>query len=130
MALLENQSAKFEDRKIHLVVSREKSIWTENLEGQVLAMPTAHGEGRPLFSETSSSNSTRVVLRFADAGGKAATKYPENPNGAPDGVAGITDDTGMVLGLMPHPERASLAVHYSQDGLKIFQNMVRWLAQS
>ena len=130
MALLENQSAKFEDRKIHLVVSREKSMWTENLEGQILAMPTAHGEGRPLFCEASGSKPTRVVLRFADASGKASTEYPENPNGAPGGVAGITDDTGMVLGLMPHPERASLPAHYSQDGLKIFQNLVRWLAQS
>lgn len=130
MALLENQSAKFEDRKIHLVVSAEKSIWTENLEGRVLALPTAHGEGRPLFCETSSQNSTRVVLRFADASGKIAAKFPENPNGAPGGVAGITDDTGMVLGLMPHPERASLPAHYSQDGLQIFKNLVRWLAQS
>jgi len=113
-----------------LVVTAEKCVWTENLEGQVLAMPTAHGEGRPLFCEASSSNSTHVVLRFADAGGKAATKYPENPNGAPGGVAGIADDTGMVLGLMPHPERASLPAQYSQDGLHIFKNLVRWLATS
>ncbi len=127
MALLENQSAKFEDRKIRLVVSPEKSLWTDGIEGEVLAMPTAHGEGRPLFCETSGSVSTRVAFRFADAAGKPATKYPDNPNGAPAGVAGITDETGMVLGLMPHPERAALPAHYSQDGLKIFSNLVRWL---
>ena len=130
MALLDNQSAKFEDRKIHLVVSAEKSVWTQGLEGRVLAMPTAHGEGRPIFCETSGQDSIRVVMRFAEAGGKAVAKYPDNPNGAPGGVAGITDDTGMVLGLMPHPERASLPSHYSQDGLHIFKNLVRWLAQS
>jgi phosphoribosylformylglycinamidine synthase len=54
-------------------------------------------------------------------------EYPCNPNGAPDGVAGITDETGLVLGLMPHPERASLPAHYSQDGLKLFRKLVLWL---
>lgn len=131
MALLENQSARFEDRKINLVVSSEKSMWTEGLEGQVLAMPTAHGEGRPLFCETAGAAPARVAFRFADEQGRPATpaKYPENPNGSPGGVAGIIDESGMILGLMPHPERASLPAHYSQDGLKIFQNLVRWLEE-
>jgi len=53
--------------------------------------------------------------------------YPENPNGAPEAIAGITDETGLTLGLMPHPERASLPVHYSQDGLKLFQNLVKYM---
>lgn len=127
MALLENQSAHFEDRKIHLVVSSNESMWTEGLEGQLLAMPTAHGEGRPLFCETSGAASTRVAFRFADAHGRPTTQYPENPNGSPGGVAGVTDEAGMILGLMPHPERASLPAQYSQDGLKIFKNLVKWL---
>lgn len=126
MALLENQSARLEDRKIRLVVSAEKSMWTEGLEGQVLQMPTAHGEGRPLFCQTDKP-SHRVVFRFSDAEGRPTERFPENPNGAPGGVAGITDATGLVLGLMPHPERAALPAHYSQDGLKIFRNLVRWL---
>lgn len=127
MALLENQSAHFEDRKINLVVSSNESMWTEGLEGQLLAMPTAHGEGRPMFCETSGAASTRVAFRFADAHGRPATQYPENPNGSPGGVAGVTDETGLILGLMPHPERASLPAQYSQDGLKIFKNLVKWL---
>jgi phosphoribosylformylglycinamidine synthase subunit PurQ / glutaminase len=127
MVLLENQSAHFEDRKIRLVVSDEKSLWTEGLAGKVLEMPTAHGEGRPLFCETSAGSSGRVAFRFSDAQGRPTTHFPENPNGAPGGVAGITDGTGMILGLMPHPERASLPAHYSQDGLQIFKNLVRWL---
>lgn len=130
LALLENQSARFEDRKIRLVVSPEKSLWTDSLAGEVLAMPTAHGEGRPLFCDTSGPSTPRVAFRFADASGSPTMKYPENPNGAPESVAGVMDETGMVLGLMPHPERASLPAHYSQDGLKIFQNLVRWLRQS
>lgn len=127
LALLENQSARFEDRKIRLVVSAEKSLWTEGLEGQVLQMPTAHGEGRPLFCEAPNHLSHRVVFRFSDAEGRPTQQYPDNPNGAPGGVAGITDRTGLVLGLMPHPERASLPAHYSQDGLTLFKNLVRWL---
>jgi phosphoribosylformylglycinamidine synthase I len=127
MALIENQSARFEDRKIHLVVSSEPSMWTAGLEGEVLAMPTAHGEGRPLFCETARPDLSRVVFRFADTKGRVTTEYPKNPNGAPNAVAGITDETGLVLGLMPHPERASLPAQYSQDGLKIFKNLVRWL---
>src|SRR5208282_6781659 len=51
MALLENQSAHFEDRKIQLLVSAENCAWTENLAGETLQMPTAHGEGRPLFCD-------------------------------------------------------------------------------
>jgi len=141
MALLENQSARFEDRKIRLSVTSGKSLWTNGLEGQILRMPTAHGEGRPLFcpgvhsiSSAMSSGpaipaeAPRVVLRYADAEGRPTMRHPENPNGAPDAVAGITDESGLVLGLMPHPERASLPAHYSQDGLKLFRNLTGWLA--
>ncbi len=127
MALLENASARFEDRRIRLVVSAEKSPWTEGLEGEILQMPTAHGEGRPLFSDTASS--ARVAFYYSDPQGRPSSHYPENPNGAPNGIAGLTDSTGTVLGLMPHPERASLPAHYSQDGLRIFKNLVRWLVQ-
>src|SRR5712692_10298321 len=127
MALLENQSARFEDRKIRLLVSAELTMWTEGLQGHLLQMPTAHGEGRPLFCETVHPPSHRVVFRFSDAQGRPTQQFPDNPNGAPGGVAGITDETGLVLGLMPHPERASLPAHYSQDGLRLFQNLVRWL---
>jgi phosphoribosylformylglycinamidine synthase len=129
MALIENQSARFEDRKVRLVVSSEKCMWTEGLEGQTLQMPSAHGEGRPLFCETGDSASRRVVFRFCDRQGNPTTSYPENPNGAPDAVAGITDSTGLVLGLMPHPERASFPAQYSQDGIMLFRNLVRWLGQ-
>ncbi len=129
MVLLENSSARFEDRKIRLVVSAERCLWTEGITGQVLEMPVAHGEGRPLFCDTSNAPQGRVVFRFCDAQGRPAAQYPDNPNGAPGAVAGITDETGTVLGLMPHPERTSLPAHYSQDGLKIFKNLVNRLKE-
>ncbi len=126
MALLENQSAHFEDRKIRLLISAEKCVWTEGLAGGILEMPTAHGEGRAFFCDISET-ATRVVFRYTDAQGRPTMEYPSNPNGAPGGVAGVVDETGLVLGLMPHPERVSLPAHYSQDGLKIFTNLVNWL---
>ena len=125
MTLLENQSAHFEDRKLRLVVSTEKCAWTEGLAGEVLEMPCGHGEGRPLFCST--ENRPRVVFNYANEKGKPTMDYPANPNGAPGAVAGVTDESGLVLGLMPHPERASLPTQYSQDGLKIFKNLVKWL---
>jgi phosphoribosylformylglycinamidine synthase len=127
MALLENYSARFEDRNIRLLVSAENCMWTTGLEGQILEMPTAHGEGRPLFCPIENLKSARVVFRYSDEARHPTMHYPENPNGAPEAIAGITDETGLVLGLMPHPERASLPGHYSQDGLKLFQNLVRYM---
>ena len=126
MALLENQSAHFEDRKIRLLVSAENCTWTEGLAGEILEMPTAHGEGRPLFCDAADA-SARVVFRYTDSQGRPTMEYPSNPNGAPGAVAGVTDETGLVLGLMPHPERVSLPAHYSRDGLKLFANLVKWL---
>jgi phosphoribosylformylglycinamidine synthase len=129
MALVENQSASFEDRKVRLLVCPAPSPWTEGLEGQVLEMPSAHGEGRPVFCGAGPSGGARVAFRFCDAEGRPSMRYPENPSGSPDAVAGITDETGLVLGLMPHPERASFPAQYSQDGLTLFRNLVRWLKQ-
>ncbi len=127
MALIENQSARFEDRKIRLIVSAQKCVWTEGLDGQILRMPTAHGEGRPLLGASNSPSETRAVFYYGDENGRPTLDYPANPNGSPGAVAGICDESGLVLGLMPHPERASLPAHDSQDGLKIFQNLAKWL---
>jgi len=123
MALVENQSSHFEDRRVRVLVSQEKSMWTEGLAGMILQMPSAHAEGRALVN----GNLHRAVFQFTDARGKPTMEYPDNPSGSPGAVAGVTDATGLVLGLMPHPERASLPAHYSQDGLKLFRNLVRWL---
>jgi phosphoribosylformylglycinamidine synthase subunit PurQ / glutaminase len=127
LALGDNQSAHFEDRKVRLLVSTARCVWTEGLAGSILAMPSAHGEGRLLLPERQSLAADRVALRFADSSGKPTDAYPDNPSSAPGGVAGVVDSTGLVLGLMPHPERASLTAHDSQDGLKIFENLAQWL---
>lgn len=127
LALLANQSAHFEDRRVRLLVTGDECVWTRGLKGRVLEMPSAHGEGRTRVCGTLPN--ARVALRYADAQGSPAASYPDNPDGAPEAVAGIADSTGLILGLMPHPERASLRAHQSQDGLALFQNLARWLGR-
>ena len=129
LALLDNKSAHFEDREVRLLVSSQECMWTRGLAGRVLEIPSAHGEGRLLFCDIQGAKSSRVALRYAGADAAPASRYPENPNGSPDAVAGITDTTGFVLGLMPHPERATLPAHESQDGLALFRNLARWFGR-
>jgi phosphoribosylformylglycinamidine synthase subunit PurQ / glutaminase len=133
VTLAPNTSGRFEDRWVYLKVSSDKSEFL--MEGQVLEMPVAHGEGR--FTAACGETIDRlqqggqVVLRYvAPTGGEA--DYPFNPNGSDRGIAGICDPTGRVLGLMPHPERyqdplnhpewTRLGVERRPDGLRLFQN--------
>ncbi len=126
LALVENESARFEDRVVRLAVSEDSSPWTAGLRGRVLKIPSAHAEGRAFWCGPALGSGARVVFRYCDSAGAPTAEYPHNPSGAPGAVAGITDATGLVLGLMPHPERASLAVHRSQDGLELFRNLANW----
>lgn len=148
-ALLQNKSAVFESRWVELIVTDADCIWTRGLEGRTLRMPVAHGEGRLYWEEdverrTSNvqrstlnsrlstksgllaQSSIRPVVCYAEDG-KPTEKYPANPNGSPGGVAGICDESGLIFGLMPHPERAALEWHGSTDGLELFRNLARCL---
>ncbi len=130
LALVENESARFEDRVVRLAVCDEPSPWTAGLSGRALEIPSAHAEGRALWRGPALGGGARVVFRYCNSAGAPTAEYPHNPSGAPEAVAGITDATGLVLGLMPHPERASLEVHASQDGLEIFRNLASWFRTS
>jgi phosphoribosylformylglycinamidine synthase len=66
-----------------------------------------------------------VVLRYADAAGRVTADA--NPNGSERGIAGIVNEAGNVLGLMPHPERASESEVGGTDGLRLFRSLERWL---
>ncbi len=122
-ALLRNESAVFECRWVELIVTNPNTIWTNNLEGKILRMPVAHGEGR-LYSE-SMEELNKVVCYSKN--GKATEEYPANPNGTIGGAAGIADSSGMIFGLMPHPERAVLDWQGSTDGLYILNNLKAYL---
>jgi phosphoribosylformylglycinamidine synthase subunit PurQ / glutaminase len=124
-ALLQNKSARFESRWVDLVVTDTNSIWTRGLEGRVLRMPVAHGEGR-LYWEN--KDIIHPTLCYAQDG-HPTEEYPYCPSGAPGGYAGIRDETGLIFGLMPHPERAALDWHGSSDGMEIFNNLARYLTK-
>ena len=104
--LTSNDSGKFEARWVHLKVAG-KSVWTEGLNDLVY-YPVAHAEGKFIPRDQAVLDNLRqnqqIVFRYVNPdGGKP--DYPQNPNGSVDHIAGITDRTGRVLGMMPHPER-------------------------
>lgn len=104
-----NESGRFEDRWVRLRKPEDISdtcIWTKGIES--IDLPVAHGEGkfvapdrivRELFSRG------LVVFQYVDSEGKPTSVFPSNPNGSLDAIAAICDPTGLVFGLMPHPER-------------------------
>ncbi len=106
-----NDSARFEDRWVYLKVE-SNSIWLKDLP-KIITLPVAHGEGKfyaePAVLDTIESQRL-AALRYVDAKGNF-TGYPLNPNGSLNSIAGITDKSGRVLGLMPHPERFMFSHH-------------------
>ncbi|MCF8030630.1 MAG: phosphoribosylformylglycinamidine synthase subunit PurQ [Desulfohalobiaceae bacterium] len=107
VSLSHNDSARFEDRWIHLLCDpRSLCVFTRDLH--LLQMPVRHGEGKLVPHDQDVLESLReqalIALRYAHAHGGIASQYPANPNGSPDGIAGLSDPTGRIFGLMPHPE--------------------------
>jgi phosphoribosylformylglycinamidine synthase subunit PurQ / glutaminase len=103
-----NESGRFECRWIHLKPVSRKCIWTQELEENIYC-PVAHGEGRFLLKDTKSLSTLRsrdmIALAYVNPDGSPADGvYPVNPNGSAADIAGVCNDKGNVLGLMPHPE--------------------------
>ena len=97
-------------------------------DGAVIRLPISHGEGRYVADSATLDDleaKGRIVLRYADAEGRLAPTA--NPNGSERGIAGIVNERGNVLGLMPHPERAAEAEVGGTDGLRLFHALERWL---
>lgn len=105
--LAPNANGRFECRWVELQPSSGRCIWTRDLD-RVLSMPVAHGEGRFVVDDTTQRrlrDEDRVAFRYVDVDGSpAAGAYPSNPNGSDDDIAGICDESGLILGMMPHPE--------------------------
>ncbi|HLX62738.1 MAG TPA: phosphoribosylformylglycinamidine synthase I [Planctomycetota bacterium] len=133
-----NESQHFEDRWIHLKIEPSTSPFLEGHAGQLVEFPVAHGEGRFVARDADAlrriEEGKQVAFRYVTAEG-AMPAYPENPNGAQNHIAGITDETGRVLGLMPHPERHVLPWQHPRwtrgglkkegDGLFLFRNAIK-----
>ena len=108
--LARNDSGRFESRWVRLGTRPGLSPFISARSDATIELPVAHGEGRFVTgrARTTSPSWTgpgQIVLKYADAEGRATEAYPENPNGSPAAVAGVCDPTGRIFGLMPHPER-------------------------
>ncbi len=135
-----NDSGRYEDRWVHLKVATDRSAFLE--PGQVLYLPIAHAEGKVLLADEQVRREIHeanlVALQYVDQSGDFGG-YPINPNGSTDHIAGLTDPTGRILGLMPHPERfvdPTQHPHWSRlpqppqpDGRNLFDNAVRFVEQ-
>ena len=102
--LAHNASGKFECRWVTLL-PESNSVWTSNLK-EPLRCPVAHGEGRFVTDDLGAlEDSGQIAFRYGSASGSYAGEvYPANPNGSAGDIAGVTDPTGLILGMMPHPE--------------------------
>jgi phosphoribosylformylglycinamidine synthase I len=122
-ALLRNRDLKFVCRTVTLRVENNATPFTASAtEGQLLRVPVAHGEGCYFADQRTLDQlerDRRVVLRYVD-----------NPNGSLRDIAGICNERGNVMGLMPHPERAADALMGSTDGRAILESMVHSLVSS
>jgi phosphoribosylformylglycinamidine synthase subunit PurQ / glutaminase len=126
-ALMRNQSLEFRCQQTWLRVEAPDTAFTsETGMGQLLRIPVSHGEGS-YYADPETldelERSGRVVFRYANPEG--IITGDANPNGSLNNIAGILNETGNVLGMMPHPERASEALLGSEDGLGIFESIIK-----
>ncbi|MCA9548478.1 MAG: phosphoribosylformylglycinamidine synthase [Myxococcales bacterium] len=133
-----NRSEQFEARLARVRVEESPSVLLRGMQGSLLPIAVAHGEGRVELSARSEavSGSGLVTMRFVDNRGAVTEAYPANPNGSPDGITGLTSADGRVTIMMPHPERVFRAVQYSwrpdgwgEDGpwMRLFRNARAWV---
>ncbi|MBI2093923.1 MAG: phosphoribosylformylglycinamidine synthase subunit PurQ [Candidatus Omnitrophica bacterium] len=123
-AMLRNKGLRFICRFVTLRVERTDTPFTNRFQkNQIIRLPIAHNEGRfALDAATLSSIEKRVVLRYCDENGQLTES--SNPNGSTDAIAGIVNQAGNVMGMMPHPERAAEEILGSSDGRLIFESML------
>ncbi len=124
--LLRNASLKFVCRDVFLKVENDKTFYTQCYrKDQVIRVPIAHAEGNYFASEETLDEleaEDRVVFRYCDRDGNVTPE--SNPNGSQRNIAGISDETGRILGLMPHPERLFELALGGADGRRVFESVV------
>jgi len=130
-----NLSEQFEARLSLVEVMDSPSVFLNGMTGSRLMIATSHGEGRAEFANEGDlaalTDANKMTIRYVDNSGQATMNYPSNPNGSPDGLAGICSTDGKVTAFMPHPERVHRTVqhswcpeHWGSDGpwLRMFRN--------
>lgn len=122
-ALLLNARQKFICKDVYLRAENRTSLWTQGVD-RVVRIPIAHGEGRYVVdAETLKrlEDGNQIAFRYVSPDGTREDAY--NANGSADAIAGVLNEKGNVLGLMPHPERATRPLLGSSDGLLILQGL-------
>ena len=120
-ALMRNAGIRFVCRKVTLKVENSQSIFTGGYDlGEEISIPVAHHDGNYFADD--------ATLDQLEAEGRVAFRYAEPVNGSSRNIAGIMNDAGNVLGMMPHPERMIEAVHGGSDGRRLFEGLIREIA--
>jgi len=118
-----------------VAIEASPSLFFADMAGSRLPVVTAHGEGRVRFAE-GVAEPVAVAVRYVSADGAPAAHYPANPNGSPQGITGLSSETGRVTIMMPHPERLLRRVNFSwapaewgelSPWMKMFHNARLWL---
>ena len=132
-----NRSEQFEARFVMVEAQHSPSLFFDGMAGSRMPIAVAHGEGYAEFADENAASavSSLVALRYVDHRGKPTELYPLNPNGSPQGIAGMTTADGRFSVLMPHPERGFRAVQQSwhpgwrEDApwMRMFRNARKWV---
>ncbi len=134
-----NRSDQFEARLSLVEIVPSRSVLLDGMAGSRLPIVTSHGEGRAEFGSEdllAECEASLTALRYVSNDGRTAERYPANPNGSPNGIAGLTNDDGRVTIMMPHPERVFRTVQHSwhpadwgecSPWQKLFDNARAWV---
>lgn len=141
VTITDNDRGKFDDRWVYLAPQSERCVFIE--QGRRIYLPIAHGEGKVVTKDKDALENLKagghIAFKYVDKDGNEGG-FPVNPNGSVDSIAGLTDSTGRVLGLMPHPERFVRATQHPRwtrmrekndpDGMTIFNNAVEYVREN
>lgn len=127
-AMLRNRSLTFNCDTVSLRINRTDTMFTNQyVQDQVLQVPIAHGEGNYYCDNETLKrlqDKQQIIFTYCDADGRDTAEA--NPNGSVANIAGIINERGNVMGMMPHPERCSEPILGSSDGLDIFLSIIEW----
>jgi phosphoribosylformylglycinamidine synthase len=120
-ALMRNAGINFVSRPVKLTVENSQTLFTSGYEqGETIRIPVAHHDGN--------YHADDATLDTLEQNGRVVFRYAEPVNGSARGIAGIVNDAGNVLGMMPHPERAIEPAHGSTDGRRLFEGLLETVA--
>ncbi len=135
-----NSSEQFEARVSLVKINETNSAFLQGMSGSVFPIAVAHGEGRVQFADSSGLVSLQatgaIAMQYVDTRGQLTEHYPENPNGSPAGIAGLSSKDGRVTIMMPHPERVFRVSQNSwhpddwkedAPSMRMFRNARKWL---